>query len=60
MTNLELYKTAKVKLDTGELVQMNIENLLKIQNEIVESLSYEVSELKSKLTDEELESLEVF
>lgn len=60
MTNLDLYKTFKKKLDAEEVMQASMERILDSQKEVVEQLDYETSELYSKLTDEEKKSLEVF
>lgn len=60
MTNLELYRMLKVHLDNAELMQKSMEHQMNAQNQVVELLDYETSELYSKLTDEEKESLEVF
>lgn len=54
------YEQLKLKLDTALQMQKQIEILMENQNAIVEQLDYETSELYSKLTDEEKESLEVF
>jgi hypothetical protein len=60
MTNLEIYNLLKVKLNTADLILTNMERMLDTQKDLVENLDYDVSEIRSKLTDDELLSLEEF
>jgi trans-2-enoyl-CoA reductase len=60
MTNLEIYNLLKVKLNTADLILTNMERMLDTQKELVDNLDYDVSEMWSKLTDDELLSLEGF
>jgi len=60
ITNLQRYEVSRLKYDTAEMMKRQIEKLLDQQNELVEQLDYETSNLKESLTDDELLSLESF
>jgi len=60
MTNIEIYDILKLQLDQAEIMQDQMHKMTKAQDDFVDILNYNVSQVHSMLTEEELSELETF